>query len=160
MTLPAPGGLGGIAGNRQISLSWLGVSGAAAYNLSSSASPGGPFAPIANALAATNFVDTNAVAGQTNYYQVAAVNACHTGVASTPIGVFLPKPELSIASSGDSITVSWPDWAADWNVYYTTNLAPPITWALVTNGVINSNGSFSVTLPVSDDAGFFQLVAP
>jgi fibronectin type 3 domain-containing protein len=162
--LATPAGLNGVWGNLQITLSWLGVSGAAGYNLSSSTNVNGPFVLLAPGVTATSYVDTNAVVGQTNYFQITAVNMCNTSPASAPVGVFLPSTSLSIASvggvGGETIIVSWPSWAGGWGLYYSTNLAPPANWQLVTNTVANTNNQFIVNLPASSGTRFFRLQAP
>jgi len=160
-TLAAPTSLSGFWGNRQISLSWVGVSGAASYNLTSATSPGGPFNLVAAGITATSFVDTSAVVGQTNYYQLTAVSACNSSAAATSAGILLPKPELNIAlAAPDSVAVSWPAWASDWNLFYTLDVTPPITWTQATNAAMNTNNQLTVTLPASNGASFFRLVAP
>ena len=42
----------------------------------------------------------------------------------------------------------------------TTNLAPPISWELVTNAVVRTNGQVWLTLPLQGPRGFFRLQAP
>src|SRR5262249_30014286 len=145
-TLATPSGLIGAPGNRLISLSWSGVSGAASYLLSYSISPAGPFLPIATNLNANSYVDTNAVSGQTNYYEVTAVNGCNTSLASAPVGIFLSNPVLSVASTGGgSLSITWPAWASDWKLFNTSNLASPTVWSLVTNSAVSNSGSFIVS---------------
>ena len=161
ITLATPGGLNGVWGNRQIALGWVGVSGAATYNLGFSISPNGPFNSVVAGLNTTSFVDTNAVIGQTNYYQISAVNGCNASLASSPIGVFLPQPAINLASLNNvSLAVSWPVWANDWNLYSATNLVPPVSWLLVTNSAVNTNNQFTVTLPVNANTRFFRLAFP
>ncbi len=159
--LAAPSGLNGTGGNRQIMLGWFGVSGAATYNLSSSTISNGPFTSVAASLSTTSFTDTNAMIGQTNYYRISAANGCNVGTTSPAIAVFLPQPTLTLATADSAtLTVSWPVWATDWNLYYATNLVPPISWLLVTNAVVNTNNQIITTLQLDADARFFRLSFP
>jgi hypothetical protein len=159
--LAVPSSLTGAWGNRQISLNWLGVSGASAYSVSSSTNASGPFNLLAS-VATTSYIDTTAAVGQTNYYEVSATRACNSGPASTPIAVFLPTPQIGITYvGGNTLAIAWPSWANDWNLYSATNLTPPINWVLVTNTpMAGGTNQLIVNLPVDSENMFFQLSAP
>jgi hypothetical protein len=156
-----PTGLTGTPGNRQISLNWSVSDGAATYNLSSSASLNGPFLPLAANLPANSYLDTNAVSGQTNYYEVVAANSCNISGNSAPVGIYLPKPTLFLTTTGaNTLNISWPAWANDWELYFATNLTPPMIWFPATNTISSSNGQFNVTVPINSETRFFRLAAP
>jgi hypothetical protein len=153
--------LSGTPGNRQISLSWPASLGALTYQLGSSTLPNGPFAPLAGGLTATSYQDTNAVSGQTNYYEIAAANECKLSGVSPAVGIFLPKPNLSVSGSGpQTLNVSWPGWANDWGLFFATNLTPPVQWLPTTNAVGSNNGQFHVIIPIRPEARFFRLISP
>jgi hypothetical protein len=157
----APTGLTGTAGNRQIALTWHPAIGAGSYTLWRSTNNGATFQMIASALTATSYGDATAWNGQTNYYEIAAANSLATSTNSAAIGVFLPEPRLSGTSAGaNAISIVWPAWASDWQLYYATNLVPPVIWFPATNAVGSNNGQFTVTLPASDGPRFFRLGAP
>jgi hypothetical protein len=156
----APQGLAAVAGNRQVLLSWEPVFGAASYQVSRSASLGGPFIIVTVGITATNYADITAKNGATNYYVVTAISACGSSPNSAAAGVFLPLPALSAGLNAGSFTVTWPGWANDWQLRSTTNLTPLVVWSPVTNSVASSNGQFIVTLPLVPDARFFRLVSP
>ncbi len=158
-TPPAPTGLAGTAGNRQISLTWGAVSGANNYNLWRSTNNGASYQSIATGLVATSFFDANAVSGQTNYYQVAAGNIYGTSTNSPAVGVFLPLPALAMTINAGSLQIDWPGWANGWVLYMATNLSPPVVWWPVTNAP-SSNGVFTVTLPAGSGTQFYRLVSP
>lgn len=159
--LPAPpAGFAGIAGNRQVTLDWSPSIAATGYKLRWSANAGGPFTQLNGNLTTNSFVHTNAVNGQTNYYQVAAVTECGTGNYTSTLGIFLPLPTLSVSANSNSITVAWPDWASDWLLRSATNLTPPITWWPVTNTPVSSNGQFIANLPFRFPTEFFRLTSP
>jgi hypothetical protein len=142
-------------------LNWSGSSGAAGYDLSSATSASGPFAPLKSNLTVTSYMDTNAVTGQTNYYLLTAVNGCATSASSTVIGVYLPKPALMLANAGSgALNLSWPAWASDWSLYFTTNLNPPVVWHYATNVVGSNAGRFNVTITPGSGTRFFRLGAP
>ncbi len=75
-TIPAaPTNLVAVLATNGISLAWSPVSVATSYNVKRSAFNGGPYFTLASNVIATNFVDTNALAGTTDYYSVSAVNS-------------------------------------------------------------------------------------
>ena len=157
---PVPTGLTGVASNRVINLNWTLSSGAAGYNLWRSIDGGSSYQLAAGALTVSSFVDTNAANGQTNYYQVAATDGCGTSANSAAVGVFLPVPAISMSAGANSLTMSWPNWATGWGLFSTTNLTPPAVWSPVTNSVANTNGQFTLTLPMDAGTKFFRLVSP
>jgi hypothetical protein len=105
--------------------------------------------------------DTSAVVGQTNYYEVTALDGCGASASSAAVGVFLPRAILSVATAGaNGLNFSWPGWADDWALFYATNLAAPVSWFLVTNPVGSNNGLFNVSLPIGTGTEFFRLASP
>ncbi|PWU10692.1 MAG: hypothetical protein C5B50_24915 [Verrucomicrobia bacterium] len=70
----------------------------------------------------------------------------------------LPALTVNLVSGG--ITLSWPDWAINWRLWSTTNLAPPAAWSLITNQVQIGNGTRSVLLPADQHSSFFHLTSP
>lgn len=159
-TPAAPTGLTGVAGNRQIALNWTLSSGATGYNLWRSTDNGTNYQLAATGLTASSYVDTNAVSGQANLYQVAGTDVCGAGANSAVAAIFLPQPALGMSVSADTLAITWPGWASDWGLYATTNLTPPVVWWPVTNAVDSSNGQFNVTLPIGSENQFFRLASP
>jgi hypothetical protein len=155
-----PAGLTASPGNRQVSLTWATSGGATSYSLRRSTNNGASYALLAAGLTGSGFSDTNALSGQTNYYQVAAQSACGTSANSAAVSVWLPLPVLSVSAGGGALVVNWPGWASDWLLWAATNLAPPVAWSVVTNAVGNSNGQFTVTLLVGPGTRFFRLASP
>ncbi|HVM48799.1 MAG TPA: LamG-like jellyroll fold domain-containing protein, partial [Candidatus Acidoferrum sp.] len=155
-----PAGLEATPGNRQIIVTWTVTPRATGYNLWRSTNDGASYTLIASALSGTGFVDTGAVSGLTNYYEVAALNECGTSARSASMGVLLPLPALVLGTAGRWLAVSWPDWASDWQLWSATNLALPVVWSLVTNAVSSSNGQFVAFLPIGSGACFFRLASP
>ena len=79
-TPPAPTGLVGLPANNQALLNWNGVEVATSYTVKRSASPGGPYTPVATGVTATNYTDSTVANGNPYYYVVSAVN----GVGPSP----------------------------------------------------------------------------
>jgi hypothetical protein len=158
--LTSPSGLAGSAGNLEISLSWSVVPGAASYNLWRSTNSGANYELIAAGLSTTSYVDTNAVNGQTNFYEVAANDGCGSGTMSSAIGVLLPLPALVESVSGNSMSIQWPAWANNWQLYCATNLTPPVAWSAVTAGIYTNGNQMGVTVSASNTACFFRLSPP
>ena len=155
-----PSGNSASAGNRQVLVTWSPVVGASGYKLNWSGNSAGPFTQLAGNLTTNSFLHTNAIIGQTNFYQVAAFTSCGTSANSLPFGVLLPKPSLEISVTGNALTLNWPNWASDWALGSTTNLTPPVTWNPLTNQVVSSNGKLQVNVPMNLEGAFFRLISP
>jgi hypothetical protein len=69
-------------------------------------------------------------------------------------------PALGVAASGGMVTLFWPDWAAAWQLWSTTNLLPSASWSLVTNSPQDVNGYQTVIVPVAGPMRFFRLRGP
>jgi len=76
--------------------------------------------------------------------------------------VTVASPTLSISQASQSqVTINWPGWASAYSLYLATNLAPPITWSLVTNQATTSSNQFILTLPIDQNLNrFFRLSSP
>ena len=84
-------------------------------------------------------------------------------ISSTATGVVLPLPALGMNAGGGAgaLSLSWPAWANDWQLYCATNLTPPVSWILVTNVATSSNnGAFWVTMTNNLPGCYFRLGAP
>jgi hypothetical protein len=155
-----PTGLTGTVGNREISLNWVLTPGATGYNLLRSTDNGVTYQSVASSLTTSSYVDTGAMNGQTNYYEVAASDSCGAGANTAALGVFLPLPSLEMNVSAGTLSISWPGWANDWSLYVATNLAPPVVWTPVTSTVSSNNAVFNVTLSPGSGNQFFRLASP
>ncbi|WP_248931000.1 S-layer homology domain-containing protein [Paenibacillus hamazuiensis] len=71
----SPSGLTAVKGNRQISLNWGAVTGAASYNVYQSRANNGPYAKIASNVTSPIYTVTGLSKDTTYYYVVTAVNA-------------------------------------------------------------------------------------
>lgn len=111
------------AGSSQpsITLNWTDASGATAYTLRRSATPGGPYAEILDAdgnhvgvgLTGTTFTDTYLAAGSTYYYVVAASNANGSSAdsmeASASAGIPGPWVDVDVGSVSLAGNTSYTD---------------------------------------------------
>lgn len=74
---------------------------------------------------------------------------------------FVPEstvgPLLSIALSGQQVTLSWSQIATNYQLEATTNLALQASWFTVTNVPVPLNSQNTVTLPVAESRRFFRL---
>jgi hypothetical protein len=160
-----PAGLTATAGNRQVTLNWMPTAGTISYNLWRSTNQGAPYSLTATGLTTASYIDTNAVSGLTNFYEVAATDGCGSSANSAAVSVFLPQPILgfSLGTSGSgmsSLIFNWPGWANDWLLSSATNLTPPAVWFPVTNAVGSNAGQFKATVPIGSGMRFFRLSAP
>ncbi|MDB6065517.1 MAG: hypothetical protein JWR26_1725 [Pedosphaera sp.] len=71
-----------------------------------------------------------------------------------------PRPSVAVAVSAGTLTLTWPAWATNFNLYATANLQPSAIWLPVTNSVSPSGTNSTVTLPVAPGQRFFQLRSP
>ena len=99
------------------------------------------------------------MSGVTNYFEVAAANACGTSGPSALLAVFLPKPSLGVALGPGALVLNWPQWASGWDLVSATNLVAPVTWLPVTNLITTNNGQLSATLPFGIGLRFFKLLS-
>ncbi|MDF3022566.1 MAG: dockerin, partial [Steroidobacteraceae bacterium] len=116
VTLPgAPASLTVTAGNNQVSLTWVAVTGATSYIVYRSTTAGQRGASVGTSTSAS-FVDTTAANGTTYLYQVAAVNAGGEGQSSTQSAgvtptapVVLPTAPGGVSATLESgqVTVTW-----------------------------------------------------
>jgi hypothetical protein len=157
-----PANLTATTDNRSAFLDWSPAVAADDYVLYRSANAAGPFSIVTAGLAVTNYADSHAAGGRTNYYKVASVSECGTGAASAVVYVSLAAPALGFAAdtSSGTFTVNWPTWGSNWTLWSATNLSPPITWTAVTNPVISTNGQLTVTIPIQQSGAFFRLTSP
>lgn len=154
-----PAGLTGTAGIQEIILSWGAVAGADSYNVYHSTN-GSSYALLTNVTGATA-IDNSAIMGETNFYEVAAVDGCGPGANSAAASVFLPQSQPVLAATinvgNNTLSINWPGWADGWTLYYATNLLSPVAWWPVTNAVGSNNGQFTVTVPAGSGPRFFRL---
>jgi len=158
----APAALAATPGNLQVALHWSAVPGADTYNLKRSTTSNGPYTLMASGLGDTNYLDAGLAYSATYYYVVSAVNVNGEGTNSPPVSATLTAPPpLSVALSPDGsyLTLAWPGWATNFTLYGATNLAAPIFWSPVTNGV-QSGDPLTVTLPLDSGNRFYRLAAP
>jgi xylan 1,4-beta-xylosidase len=106
--LPAPSGLGAVAGRGHVMLDWEPVPGAAGYLVYWAAGAGGPFVPLDHgggdvlAVPAGPYADTTGQAGRVRYYAVAAVadgESAGPRSGAVPAAPFLAVPRPGVSGS-------------------------------------------------------------
>jgi hypothetical protein len=81
-----------------------------------------------------------------NWWSIAELNA----YLAAPIAI-------SLASSNNGLTLTWPTNAAV-TLYYTANLTPPVTWMFVTNAPTIVNGQWNLTVSAdTNQSAFYRL---
>jgi hypothetical protein len=78
-------------------------------------------------------------------------------IDNVTVTALLVPPTLSIATSGQSLALSWPVSFSNYHLESTVNLFPPVQWQTVTNSVTNLGAVFSVMVPLDNTARFFRL---
>jgi hypothetical protein len=159
---PAPENLAAATSDHSVFLNWSAGVAANSYIVYRATNPTGPYIVAGLGIGTTNYVDTNAISGRSNYYKIASVGNCGTGPASPAVSAVLPSPSLGFAANGSegTFTVNWPAWGNSWTLWSTTNFTPPVTWVQVTNSVNSSNGQSIVTVPIAPGGAFFRLTSP
>ncbi len=68
---------------------------------------------------------------------------------------------LSIGRSNNAVALTWPSDGSWYQLFTTTNLAPPSFWSRATNAPALSNGQWSIQVPTGTNrAQFFRLQLP
>ena len=84
-----------------------------------------------------------------------------TGIWSTRIVQLLTAPlQLRISLAGSDVMVSWPVFAADYQLLSATNLVPPVVWSSVTQATLTNSSQAFVLVPNSGGQQFFRLYHP
>ncbi len=77
-----------------------------------------------------------------------------------PEDIFSPRLNLA-PGGGDGLSLSMPAWAAEsFTLQTATNTAPPFAWVAVTNLLVVTNDTATLTLPAATGAHFFRLNEP
>ncbi len=78
--------------------------------------------------------------------------------ATNTVVVTVTPPSLVVRPQAPGgLSLGWPAWATGYQLYSTTNLAPPVTWTLDTNAITTLNGTNWATVPLKSASRFFQL---
>ncbi len=71
----------------------------------------------------------------------------------------LPVPKLSIATAGQNLAFTWPDYITGYSLQATTNLGAGASWVPVTgSSTILTNGTFLTKVPVTSQRAFYRIV--
>jgi hypothetical protein len=71
----------------------------------------------------------------------------------------LPVPKLAAASAGQNLVFTWPDYIAGFSLQTSTNLAAGGAWLpVVVPSPILTNGTFSITVPMTSQQAFYRIV--
>ena len=159
--LTPPTNLTATASNAAVALNWGGSLAATSYNVKRlNLLP----VPATNTIANTTFLtytDTGLANEVVVAYVVTALNANGETVPSAQVSATphaLPVITGSLVGAGNQVCLTWPGWASNFLPYAATNLTPVVTWSLVTNPVVSSNGQCYLFLPATNSgARFFRL---
>ena len=80
------------------------------------------------------------------------------GGPGTVFSISLPssQPQLTIASSGQNVLLSWPTTATGFTLQSTTNLLSPV-WTTNLPAPVGVSGQYLVTNPITGTQQFFRL---
>jgi len=100
-----PSGLTAVAGDKNISLSWLPVSGATSYSLNRNGTI------LAANLTSTSYVDGTASIGVSYNYTVVASNIAGTSAQSNAVSALMvqldPPTAVQVHTTGTTVTITW-----------------------------------------------------
>ncbi|WP_160164577.1 DUF5010 domain-containing protein [Pedosphaera parvula] len=140
----APTGLTAIAGNTQITLSWIASFGATSYNVKRAIAYGGPFTIVATGVTATNYTDVGLAPDNAYTYVVSAVNAAgesltdSASASAAPTGILLGRTGWVASASVNSGNAGR---AIDGNIstrWDTSGAQTPGQWFQVDMGSVKS----------------------
>ena len=69
-------------------------------------------------------------------------------------------PKVTALSSGNDLTLTWPDSATGYRVESALSLSPPTSWSNVAGSFQTNGGSISIVLPITGGQKFYRLVKP
>ncbi len=90
----------------------------------------------------------------------AAAHTITIPATNLALTAFCLSPALQGGPADDGLTLSWPDWAAHWQLMTATNLAPPVSWWNVTNVPHPQGNQQRVQLPLTQPQQYFRLQSP
>lgn len=90
------------------------------------------------------------------------VTAVAAGYAHTValVGSGVVGPTVTTLSTGNNLTLLWPDSATGYRVESTLSLSPPVTWSNVAGTFQTVGESISIVLPITGGQKFYRLVKP
>jgi hypothetical protein len=87
--------------------------------------------------------------------------AADTDVWATQITELITtQTPLAFSRAGTNLTLSWSALFSGYQLESATNLAPPVSWSLVSDPSVTNAGRVSITTPMSGRQRFFKLVHP
>jgi hypothetical protein len=87
--------------------------------------------------------------------------AADTDVWATQITELITtQTPLAVSRAGTNVTLSWSALFSGYQLESAPNLAPPVSWSLVSQTPVTNAGRVSVTTPISGRQKFFKLVHP
>jgi hypothetical protein len=71
----------------------------------------------------------------------------------------LPAPKLSIATAGQDLVFTWPDYITGYSLQTSSNLGAGASWGTVTgSSIILTNGTYLITVPMTSEQAFYRIV--
>jgi aryl-phospho-beta-D-glucosidase BglC (GH1 family) len=104
----APTGVTAAAGNAQVQVSWLAVTGATSYTVKYATAAGGPYQTAASGLTTPTFTQTGLANGTTYYYVVSATNSGGEGANSAQVSATPVAPPPPPPPAPSTISIWWP----------------------------------------------------
>jgi hypothetical protein len=79
------------------------------------------------------------------------------GLDDVTVQTFL-GPVLTVNPLGTNVVVTWPLYASAYQLFYATNLTPPVSWLSVTQKTVTNGIVISATIPLTGGGSkYFQL---
>lgn len=148
-----------IAGTNSIRVGWTATTAAdfLRYSIFRSTSPDGPFTRIAANVTTSVYTDSAVTPGVRYFYKVTVTDWLENESAPSTTATGTPTPPSLTATPGpDGLSIS-PSRPGAFSLYFTTNLHPPVTWALDSNATISGGQWLLPAAAVTNGSRFFRL---
>src|SRR5207253_8693264 len=112
-----------------------------------------------NVSGATSTNLTVAAVSQSDVANYSVVVSNTAGSVTSPIATLtvIPPPSISIARSGNAITLSWPAASQGFALQQTASVTPPVSWAAVSDTPNLVGGQYTVTITPGSASIFYRL---
>jgi hypothetical protein len=87
----------------------------------------------------------------------AAFQSAYRGLSDAFLAKILVQPTLNAALAGNMLQLRWPAFLPEYQLQTASGFTPPLSWSLVLQTPVLSNGWHTVTLPPTNAAAAFRL---
>ncbi|NDV63403.1 hypothetical protein G0Q06_13135 [Puniceicoccales bacterium CK1056] len=156
----APGGVSGLEGDSQVSLSWSASPFATSYEVFRAFDVGGPYDSIGTTTDLT-YIDSGLLNGQTYHYVVVAIGAGGASLDSSSVSVSPFGPLPLVLSIEPGVGISW--FAASGVIYQvqwaSEDLGTETVWNDLGDQIIGDDSTITVFDPMAPTDYIYQVIS-